>query len=79
MLLKRWESYLYLSYFFEVYNYFDSKKYFYDYVYSGKKGIITINTTVEVGYDLSKLEIQIDSLQKKIYSNKIPDVKYFDL
>jgi len=38
-----------------------------------------LNATVEVGYDLSKLEIQIDSLQKKIYSNKIPDVKYFDL
>jgi hypothetical protein len=40
-----------------------------------------------VGYDLSKLEIQIDSLAKKIYINKIPDeeitispdVKYFDL
>ena len=58
-----------------MYNYFDYKKYFYDYVYSGKKGIITLNATVEV----SKLEIQIDSLYKKIYSNKIPDVKYFDL
>jgi predicted nucleic-acid-binding protein len=73
--------------FSEVYNYSDSKKYFYDYVSFDKKAIITVNAIVEVGYDLSKLEIQIDSLQKKIYINKIPneeitispDVKYFDL
>jgi hypothetical protein len=73
--------------FSEIYNYSDSKKYFYDYVSFDKKVIITVNANVEVGYDLSKLEIQIDSLQKKIYINKIPeeeitispDVKYFDL
>ncbi|PQJ77015.1 DUF4230 domain-containing protein [Polaribacter glomeratus] len=73
--------------FSEIYNYSDSKKYFYDYVSFDKKAIITVNANVEVGYDLSKLEIQIDSLKKKIYINKIPeeeitispDVKYFDL
>ena len=73
--------------FSEVYNYSDSKKYFYDYLSFDKKAIVTVNATVEVGYDLSKLEIQIDSLGKKIYINKIPkeeviispDVKYFDL
>lgn len=73
--------------FSEVYNYTDSKKYFYDYVSFDKKAIITVNATVEVGYDLSKLEIQIDSVGKKIIINKIPaqevtispDVKYFDL
>ncbi|TXD46298.1 DUF4230 domain-containing protein [Polaribacter sp. IC073] len=73
--------------FSEVYNYSDSKKYFYDYLSFDKKVIITVNALVEVGYDLSKLEIQIDSLQRKIYINKIPDeeitispdVKYFDL
>lgn len=73
--------------FSEVYNYTDSKKYFYDYVSFDKKTIITVNAAVEVGYDLSKLEIQIDSVAKKIIINKIPtqevtispDVKYFDL
>jgi hypothetical protein len=73
--------------FSEIYNYSDSNKYFFDYVSFDKKAIVTINATVEVGYDLSKLDIQIDSLQKKIYINKIPeeeitispDVKYFDL
>jgi hypothetical protein len=73
--------------FSEVYNFSDSKKYFYDYVSFDKRAIVTVNAKVEVGYDLSKLEIQIDSLAKKIYINKIPDeeitispdVKYFDL
>ncbi|WP_341220451.1 DUF4230 domain-containing protein [Polaribacter atrinae] len=73
--------------FSEVYNYSDSKKYFYDYLSFDKKAIVTVNATVEVGYDLSKLEIQIDSIGKKIYINKIPkeeviispDIKYFDL
>ena len=73
--------------FSEVYNYTDSKKYFYDYLSFDKKAIITVNAQVEVGYDLSKLEIQIDSLSKRIIINKIPneevviipDIKYFDL
>lgn len=73
--------------FSEVYNYKDSKKYFYDYVSFDKEAIVTVNADVEVGYNLSKLDIQIDSLEKKIYINKIPDeeisiapdVKYFDL
>jgi len=71
----------------EVYNYTDSKKYFYDYLSFDKKAIITVNANVEVGYDLSKLEIQIDSLSKKIIIDKIPvqeviispNIKYFDL
>ena len=73
--------------FFEVYNFTDSKKYFYDYVSFDKKAIVTVNAKVEVGYDLSKLEIQVDSLARKIYIKKLPkaaitiapDVKYFDL
>ena len=73
--------------FSEIYNYQDSRKYFFDYVSFDKKAIIAVNATVEVGYDLSKLEIQIDSVRKKIIINKIPaqevsifpDVKYFDL
>ena len=48
---------------------------------------LSINAKVEVGYDLSKLEIQIDSVGKQIIINKIPkeevlispDIKYFDI
>ena len=73
--------------FSEVYNYSDSKKYFYDYVSFDKKAIVSVNAKVEVGYDLSKLDIQVDSIGKKIIINKIPkeevlispDIKYFDL
>lgn len=73
--------------FSEVYSYQDSKKYFYDVLTFDKKAMVTVNATIEVGYDLSKLEIQIDSTAKKIYINKIPkeevsinpEVKYFDL
>lgn len=73
--------------FSEVYNFTDSKKYFYETISFDKQAIVTVNANVEVGYDLSKLDIQIDSLSKKIYINKIPqaviniapDVKYFDL
>lgn len=73
--------------FSEIYNYSDSKKYFFDYVSFDKKAIIAVNANVEVGYDLSKLDIQLDSVRKKIIINKIPaqeitispEVKYFDL
>jgi hypothetical protein len=73
--------------FSEIYNYQDSKKYFFESISFDKKAIIAVNATVEVGYDLSKLEIQIDSIGKKIIINKIPapeinispDIKYFDL
>ncbi len=73
--------------FSEFYNYSDSKKYFYDVVSFDKKAIVSVNANVEVGYDLSKLDIQIDSIAKKIYINNIPkeeinispNVKCFDL
>lgn len=75
------------SNFSEVYNYKDSRKYFYDVISFNKKAIVTVNANVEVGYDLSKLDVQIDSVAKKIIINKVPEeevtispnVKYFDL
>ena len=61
--------------FSEFYNYSDSKKYFYDLVSFDKKAIVSVNANVEVGYDLSKLDIQIDSIAKKKYINNIPKSK----
>jgi hypothetical protein len=71
----------------EMYSFSDTRKYFFDYLQFQKKAIVSVNAKVEVGYDLSKLDIQIDSLNKEIVINKIPkeeviispDVKYFDL
>ena len=73
--------------FSEMYSFSDTKKYLYDYLSFEKKAILSVNAKVEVGYDLSKLEIQIDSIGKQIIINKIPkevvlispDIKYFDL
>lgn len=73
--------------FSEVYDYSDSKKYFYDVLSFNKKAIVTVDAKVEVGYDLNKLKIEIDSINKRIYINQIPteevtispNVKYFDL
>lgn len=73
--------------FSEMYSFSDTKKYFYDYLSFEKKAMLSVNAKVEVGYDLSKLEIQIDSIGKQIIINKIPkeevvispDIKYFDL
>lgn len=73
--------------FSEIYSFSDTKKYFYDYLSFEKKAILSVNAKVEVGYDLSQLELQIDSIGKSIIINKIPreelvispDIKYFDL
>lgn len=73
--------------FSEMYSFSDTKKYLYDYLSFEKKAILAVNAKVEVGYDLSKLEIQVDSVDKQIIINKIPkeeivispDIKYFDL
>ncbi|MAD97705.1 MAG: hypothetical protein CMB99_10305 [Flavobacteriaceae bacterium] len=73
--------------FSEVYDYSDSKKYFYDVLSFDKKAIVTVDAKVEVGYDLNKMKIEIDSINKRIYINQIPteevtispNVKYFDL
>ena len=50
----------------EMYSFSDTKKYLYDYLSFEKKAILSVNAKVEVGYDLSKLEIQIDSIGKQI-------------
>lgn len=73
--------------FSEIYSFSDTKKYFYDFFQFKKKAILSVNAKVEVGYDLSKLNIQIDSIGKQIIINKvpkeevsiIPDIKYYDL
>lgn len=73
--------------FAEVYSFSDSKKYFYDAISFDKKAVLSVNAKVEVGYDLSKLTIQIDSIGKKIIINKIPgatvnitpNIRYFDM
>lgn len=71
----------------EMYSFSDTKKYFYDYIQFEKKAIMAVTANVEIGYDLSQLDIQIDSIGKQIIINKIPEeqvniapnIKYYDL
>ncbi len=73
--------------FSEMYSFSDTKKYLYDYISFEKKAILAVKAKVEVGYDLSKLNIQVDSLAKQIRIESIPkeeiqitpDITYFDL
>jgi len=73
--------------FSEVYAYKDAKKYFYDTFEFKKSAIVTVNASVMVMFDLQKMIIEIDSLEKKIkikYIPKeeikiIPNVRYFDM
>ncbi len=75
------------GYFSEIYNFKDAKKYFYDTFEFEKSAIVTVNAKVQVLFDLKKMNVEIDSIHKKIkikYIPKeeiviIPDVKYFDL
>ncbi|MFD1314336.1 DUF4230 domain-containing protein [Namhaeicola litoreus] len=73
--------------FSEVYNYENAKKYFYDTFEFKKSAIVTVNAKVQVSFDLNQLEVEVDSVKRKIILKKIPqeevniipDVKYFDL
>jgi len=70
----------------EVYNYQDTDKYLFETFEFKKKVILLISAKVQVSYDLKKLDIKIDTLQKKLIINKIPkeelviipDYKYYD-
>ena len=73
--------------FSEVYSYRNAKKYFYDTFEFNKSAIVTVNARVQVLFDLEKMNVEIDSLHKKIKIKSIPkeeiviipDVKYFDI
>ena len=73
--------------FSEVYSYKNAKKYFYDTFEFNKSVIVTVNAKVQVLFDLEKMDVEIDSIHKKILIKKIPkeeiviipDIKYFDI
>ncbi len=58
--------------FAEIYSFSDSKKYFYDYISFDKKAVVSVKANVEIGYDLNKLGITLDSINKKIIITEIP-------
>ncbi len=73
--------------FSEVYTYKDAKKYFYDTFEFNKSIIVIVNAKVRVMFDLEKMLVEVDTLEKKIKIKYIPkeeiiispNVKYFDM
>ncbi len=71
----------------EIYNYQTAVNYFYIPYNFSKKAIVVANAKVKVAYDLSKMEVKIDSVNHKIIIKKIPkeeiiitpNLKYYDL
>lgn len=75
------------GYFTEVHTYKNSKNYFNNLVSFDKKAIVVVNAKAQIAYDLKKLEIKVDTLQKKIVVKRIPrpevtiipDISYYDI
>ncbi len=75
------------GHFAEVYNYKDSQELFGPLITADKKALVVVNAEVEVVYDLSTIEFDIDESTKTLYINSIPepeikinpDFEYYDV
>lgn len=70
----------------EMYNYESAKLYFFETLSFSKKVIVVVNANVQVSYDLSKMIVETDSINKKVIIKSIPkeelnispEIKYYD-
>lgn len=75
------------GYFTEVHNYKDSKSYFNNILSFDKKALVVVNAKAQIAYDLKKLDVQIDSIHKRVLVSYIPepevtivpDITYYDV
>ncbi|NRR90343.1 DUF4230 domain-containing protein [Winogradskyella undariae] len=75
------------GHFSEVFTYKNSKDVFGDLISAEKKAIVIVNADVTIGYDLSKIEYQIDEETKTLKILSIPkeeikispDFEYYDM
>ena len=73
--------------FSQVFTYKDSKRFYLDVFSARKKALIVVNTKATVAYDLSKLKVKIDEVNKKVIITHIPkeeisiypDIQYYDV
>jgi len=71
----------------EIYSYKDTDKYLFDLFQFDKNVILLVNAKAQISYDLSQMDIQLDSVHKIIKIVKIPkeqveifpEIKYYDL
>ena len=73
--------------FAEIYHYEDVKERFLKLITSKKKALVVINAKAHVGYDLSKIQLKADNINKKIFLEHFPqpevlsietDLNYYD-
>lgn len=61
------------GYFTEVYKYKDARKLFGNFLSAEKKALVVVNAEVQLLYDLSKLEVTIDSVNRVLRIISIPE------
>ena len=75
------------GHFAEVYNYKDSKELFGQLLRAEKKALVVVNADVTVAYDLSKIDYEVDEVNKTLFIKSIPepeinlnpDFEYYDV
>ena len=75
------------GHFSEVITYKDQKKYLGNFISFEKKAIVVINADVTVGFDLSKVKFEVDSIHKVLKISNLPkeeikvspDYKYYNI
>jgi hypothetical protein len=75
------------GYFTEVHTFKDAKSYWNDLISFDKKALVVVNAKAQISYDLSQLNILVDSIQKQIVLKNIPtpevtivpDITYYDI
>ncbi len=73
--------------FAEVYNYKDSQELFGPLITADKKALVVVNAEVTVAYDLSKVDFEVDEVNKTLHIKSIPepeikinpDFEYYDV
>jgi hypothetical protein len=63
--------------FSEIYTHEQANKYLYGYISFDKKAILSVNAKVQVSYDLSKMVIVTDSINKKVIIKSLPKEEVF--
>ena len=75
------------GYFSEVYSYQEKTKVFFNLIPAEKKALIILNAKAQVGYDLKKVEIVVDKINREVIIKSIPkeeinispDLKFYDI
>jgi hypothetical protein len=65
------------SSFSQIYNYEKSKYFLIESLSFDKKVILAVTAKIQISYDLTKLDIETDTINKKVILNKIPEPEVF--